>query len=111
MTIFSPTASVEDEPIAHALGVWLEDGSNVDRPIPSGDLFKALAKSAEQAGAIFPFKSPVGFGQRLKHLTNNLEDTLSLKIHVQKGNANKTLYTFSRRSHEDKSFRETSSPF
>ena len=47
------------------------------------------------------FKSAVGFGQRLKHMTSNLEETLGLRIHITKGKANKTIYRFSRRSCEE----------
>jgi hypothetical protein len=88
---------LEDDPIAQALAVWLEDSANLDRSISSGELFTALTKTAQQGGTLFPFESAVGFGQRFKHIISNLEDDLNLIIHINKGHARKTIYTFTQR--------------
>jgi DNA polymerase III delta prime subunit len=101
---------LEEDPIAQALAAWLENPVNLDSPIASGDLFTALAETAQSQGTIFPFKSAVAFGQRLKHLTSNLEDNLSLVIHVEKGHARKTIYTFSRKHSSGESCPDLPSP-
>jgi hypothetical protein len=89
---------LEDEPIAGALRGWLQDPANYDRPVTSGELFTALGQAALASGLPFPFQSAIGFGQRMKNLLSNLEEALEVRISVDKGKANKTVYTFSRKT-------------
>ena len=57
--------AVEDEPLCHALDLWLEQGGNSGRAMTTRDLFEELSRLAKDHGLYWPYRNAISFGRRL----------------------------------------------
>jgi hypothetical protein len=80
------------EPIFSCLEKWLEIPANRGREVSSGDLHAALTPVAMQCKMAWPYSSAHSLGQKLAHISTNLNE--HFRVEKRRDSANQTHYRF-----------------
>lgn len=77
--------AVEDEPLYHALGLWLEREGNTGRALTTRELFEELSRTAKDHGLYWPYRNAVSFGVRLASVWTPLTRRIPGRRETQHG--------------------------
>jgi len=69
--------AIEDEPLYHALELWLERDGNPRREVTTRELFEDLSRTAKDHGLFWPYRNAVSFGVRLASVWTPLTRRIS----------------------------------
>jgi hypothetical protein len=83
---------LSEEPISICLEKWLQKPENVGRAVTSADLNRELGAIAGRHEISWPYKSAHALGQRLSHITTNLEE--KFEVQIMRDSSNVLSYAF-----------------
>jgi hypothetical protein len=72
--------TLDGDTLVEMLGLWLRKEANHDREVTAAELYKQLAKLAEDEKVEFAYKSSRSLGQRLGNIEHNLRSVVGVKV-------------------------------
>ena len=77
---------LQGEPVRLCLAEWLKVDANVGRRVTSSDLHRELGEAARTLGLGWPYASAHSLGQKLTHITTNLQVYFDLEVGTNSSN-------------------------